>query len=395
MTDQIEQVEQELQNEQHKEQREILRQAVQDAARAARIAADAAHRAGDAAERIRAMMDAIMKERAIRKAKQANESNFPLQLPEMHLHPVATIGPCQVLAVTADEQQTALDYVLAAEAMAEKNLTIKEIGGGGSVPRLQVRNKLKKPVLILEGDLLIGGKQNRLSNSSVLIPQKTKISLPVSCIEHGRWGRRNATSDLFNFGQNDQVAPSSFDSSSVCLAAPISRELKRAKMSDTGQDVQTSVWNSISKLESACAYHSDTSDHEELLRVSRGQLEEFLESTRCPEDAIGIAVVVGDHSYSFDLFDQHATCDHYWQMKVHAGLMHRRQMPRGERLFSSDALEQDVQQLNESRWIRHRSRDNHSQQIGHELHTQTDQQSMATALAYEDLPVHVSLLSQH
>ena len=138
-----EQIEQELQNEQHKKQREILQQAVQDAARAARIASDAAHRAGDAAERIRTMMDAIIKERAKRKAKQANENDFPLHLPEMQLRQVATLGPCQVLAVTADDQRTALDYVLAAEAMAENNLAIKEIGGGGSVPRLQVKNKLK------------------------------------------------------------------------------------------------------------------------------------------------------------------------------------------------------------------------------------------------------------
>ena len=100
-------------------------------------------------------------------------------------------------------------------------------------------------------------------------------------------------------------------------------------------------------------------------------------------------------SFSFDLFDQHATCAHYWQMKVHAGLMHRRRMPRGEKLFSPDALEQDVQQLRQSRWARSKSRDTDSQQLGLELHTQTDQQSMATALAYEDLPVHVSLLSQH
>ena len=137
------------------------------------------------------------------------------------------------------------------------------------------------------------------------------------------------------------------------------------------------------------------SDHEELLRASHGQLEDFLESTTCPDDAIGVAVVVGDQSFSFDLFDQHATCAHYWQMKVHAGLMHRRRMLGSKKLFSPDALEQDVQQLSENRWIRSKSRDTDSQQLGLELHTRTERQSMATALAYEDLPVHVSLLSQH
>ena len=372
------------------EQQAVLEEAAREAARAAQIAAEAAQRAGDAAERIRAMVEKIKREQAKR---AANFGAAPLRIPELQLQPVAALAGCQVLAVTAADQQPALDYVLAAKAMADNNLVIKEISMGGSVPRLQVKNKLKKPVLILEGDLLIGGKQNRLSNSSVLIPQKTKMPLPVSCIEHGRWGRRNGPSDLIH--PNSNAPSTAFSSSTDCLAAPVSRELKRAKMSDSGQDVQASVWNSISQLESACEYHSDTSDHEELLRVSRGELEEFLESTTCPDDAIGVAVVVGNRNYAFDLFDQHATCAHYWQMKVHAGLMQRSRRQTREKLFSCDALEGDLEELYDGRWINRSRRDEDSTQLGSELHTRTERQSMATALAYESLPVHVSLLSQH
>ena len=366
---------------------QIAAEAAQRAGDAAHRAGDAAHRAGDAAERIRQMVKKIKEERA-KGAQKIHGTR--LHLPEIQLQSVATLGGCQVLAVTATEHQPALEYVLAAQAMADKNLVIKEIGGGGSVPRLMVKNKLDLPVLILEGDLLIGGKQNRLSNSSVLIPQKTKMPLPVSCIEHGRWGRSSRRRSPR--GPN-VPAPDAFAMSMDCLAAPVTRELRHAKLSD-GESIQAKVWDSIAHLESACDYHSNTSDHEELLRVSREELEDFLESTHCPDDAIGVAVVAGDQSYSLDLFDRSETCRHYWQMKIHSSLMQRRRLHTRDEPISTAALEEDLEQLYDERWITRRRRDAAEQQLGAELYARTEKRSTAAALAYESLPVHVSLLSE-
>ena len=368
---------------QNSEQQAVLEETAREAAHAAQIAADAARQAGDAAERIRRMVKKIKNERAKRKGV----SN--LHLPEMQLMPVASLGPCQVLAVTAPEHKPALEYVLAAKAMAEKKLVIKEVSGAGSVPMLLVKNKLDTPVLILEGDLLIGGKQNRLSNSSVLIPEKTKMPLPVSCIEHGRWGHKSHR-------------PESFSSSMDCIAAPVSRELKRAKLSASHASIQSEVWNSVDAMQDLHAFHSPTSDHEELLRVSRSKLEAFLESTQCPDEAVGVAVVVGEHNYALDLFDQVETCRHYWQMKVHSSLMQWGGRHHREELFSTAALEEDIEALHEDRWKEQPAEFNYGEQLGEktsslgsELHAHTERKSMASALAYAQLPVHLTLLSQH
>jgi len=56
------------------------------------------------------------------------------------------------------------------------------------VPSLAVRNPNATPVLIAEGETLDGGWQNRVVNTSVLIPGSSTIDLPVSCVEAGRWG---------------------------------------------------------------------------------------------------------------------------------------------------------------------------------------------------------------
>jgi hypothetical protein len=321
-----------------------------------------------------------------------------LPLPEMELKLVASLGPCQILAVTAPDHQPALEYVLAAKAMADKTLVVEEVSREGSVPTLLVTNHLEMPVLILEGDLLIGGKQNRLSNSSVLIPKKTKMPLPVSCVEHGRWHHKvpRPESTRPEATQTESTHPEAFAPSLDCIAAPVHRELKRAKLSQHPVSVQMKVWDSIENVQQARAYCSETSDHEELLQISRSELEDFLESTHCPDDAVGVAVVVGEDSYALDLFDQAATCRHYWKMKIHSSLMQRGRLTDCEQLFSSEKLEQDIGELQQSRWqVRPERAAGKESRLGSELQTLTDRGSMATALAYEQLPVHLTLLSQH
>ncbi len=321
-----------------------------------------------------------------------------LPLPEMELKLVASLGPCQILAVTAPDHQPALEYVLAAKAMADKTLVVEEVSREGSVPTLLVTNHLEKPVLILEGDLLIGGKQNRLSNSSVLIPKKTKMPLPVSCVEHGRWHHKSPRPESTRpeATQTESTHPEAFAPSLDCIAAPVHRELKRAKLSQQPVSVQMKVWDSIENVQQARAYCSETSDHEELLQISRSELEDFLESTHCPDDAVGVAVVVGEDSYALDLFDQAATCRHYWKMKIHSSLMQRGRLTDCEQLFSSEKLEQDIGELQQSRWqVRPERAAGKESRLGSELQTLTDRGSMATALAYEQLPVHLTLLSQH
>ncbi|MDP7269409.1 MAG: hypothetical protein QF408_14700 [Pirellulales bacterium] len=321
-----------------------------------------------------------------------------LPLPEMELKLVASLGPCQILAVTAPDHQPALEYVLAAKAMADKTLVVEEVSREGSVPTLLVTNHLEMPVLILEGDLLIGGKQNRLSNSSVLIPKKTKMPLPVSCVEHGRWHHKSPRPESTRpeATQTESTHPEAFAPSLDCIAAPVHRELKRAKLSQQPVSVQMKVWDSIENVQQARAYCSETSDHEELLQISRSELEDFLESTHCPDDAVGVAVVVGEDSYALDLFDQAATCRHYWKMKIHSSLMQRGRLTDCEQLFSSEKLEQDIGELQQSRWqVRPERAAGKESRLGSELQTLTDRGSMATALAYEQLPVHLTLLSQH
>ena len=77
-------------------------------------------------------------------------------------------------------------YQLIDEALGCGAVSIEE-KGSGSVPVLMLVNKSEQMVLVTYGDEFIGGKQNRIVNVTVLIPAKSVIDLPVSCVEQGRW----------------------------------------------------------------------------------------------------------------------------------------------------------------------------------------------------------------
>jgi len=52
------------------------------------------------------------------------------------------------------------------EALSENLIEIAEKDGDGSVPELRVMNEPPKIILILDGEELVGGKQNRIVNTT-------------------------------------------------------------------------------------------------------------------------------------------------------------------------------------------------------------------------------------
>ena len=50
-------------------------------------------------------------------------------------------------------------------------------------------NPLDEAVLLYDGEELVGAKQNRILNVSVLVGAGAKMPIPVSCVEQGRWAR--------------------------------------------------------------------------------------------------------------------------------------------------------------------------------------------------------------
>jgi hypothetical protein len=83
-------------------------------------------------------------------------------------------------------------YRLLDEALAEGCARVTEVSEAGRVPELRFINGGARPVLLRDGEELLGAKQNRILNLTVLAPDHQAIVIPVSCVEAGRWQAQSA-----------------------------------------------------------------------------------------------------------------------------------------------------------------------------------------------------------
>ena len=78
-------------------------------------------------------------------------------------------------------------YLTLDETLARRCAQVTEVSKGGRVPELRLVNHGDLPILLLDGEELVGAKQNRVLNLTILAPAHSEVVIPVSCVEQGRW----------------------------------------------------------------------------------------------------------------------------------------------------------------------------------------------------------------
>ena len=126
-------------------------------------------------------------------------------------------------------------YTVLRDALAAGTGRVTEVSEGGSVPVLRFSNDAPHPVLLLDGEELVGCKQNRILNLSILAPARGDIEIPVSCVEMGRWSRRSA-----QFSSPGRTMYAQLRASKM---AQVNRSLREAGQHSADQG---EIWASIS-----------------------------------------------------------------------------------------------------------------------------------------------------
>ena len=112
-------------------------------------------------------------------------THFPIQLGDPVEHRGVVIAP---LFPRTDPRA---EYLTLDEAIP-LGFHVTELDAAGSVPELLAKNPLDSNVLLYDGEELLGAKQNRILNVTVLVPARSESKIPVSCVEEGRWHARSA-----------------------------------------------------------------------------------------------------------------------------------------------------------------------------------------------------------
>lgn len=134
-------------------------------------------------------------------------------------------------------------YVTLEEALP-LGFEVTEVDAAGSVPELVARNPLDVDVLLYDGEELLGAKQNRILNVSVLVRARSETRIPVSCVEEGRWHARSAA-----FGSAGHTA------------YPELRRRKAERLSAAPLErgaAQSAIWEAIADKAGRHGVHSPT-----------------------------------------------------------------------------------------------------------------------------------------
>lgn len=187
-----------------------------------------------------------------------------------------------------------LPFLLMSEALASGTLRISEVGSG-TVPELYAVLEGDRPVLVVDGEQLIGARQNRMANRSIILPAKSRTHIPVSCMEQGRWHFRGE-----HFSPSVHHSPSKVRRHARQVEA-MSAEQGAPPEPAVLRDAQGHVWGAIADKSAKMGIHSATGALDELYVGGTAQIEKWMAAFPRVENQVGIVTFLGDHPLGMDL----------------------------------------------------------------------------------------------
>lgn len=255
-------------------------------------------------------------------------------------------------------------------SLAADDLVVDE-QGGGVVAELVTHNQGGQPILLVEGETLLGAKQDRVLNVSVLLAAHQVTTVPVSCVEAGRWGSIQPTR------RSTSHAPTR-------LRADKTRSvIKSARSRGTRHSDQSGVWKNVAESEVVYGAASPTSSLRDVQDVAADEIEALLPATGPAPGQVGVIVAAGGRPTVLELFDDPATFEAYWRSLV-----------RGYALDVGRTAVEDHTSPERAETLLHAARRAPFEvrpgvSLGEELHTDVDD-LVASGLTWEGRLVHLA-----
>ncbi|MBS3763393.1 MAG: hypothetical protein KGZ25_08845 [Planctomycetes bacterium] len=189
-----------------------------------------------------------------------------------------------------------LEYMTLSEALEAETLKVTEISESGSVPELKVTNESDLPVLMLDGEELVGAKQNRVLNTTILVRDDSETVVPVSCTEQGRWHYRSP-----KFSDSGHVMT---PSQRMRKSHSVSDSLERTRQFRSDQN---QVWRDVQHMHRASGTDSPTGAMRDAYEQRQEDLEAYLKGIQRAEEQAGLLVFINGQVVGFDALSRSET----------------------------------------------------------------------------------------
>lgn len=239
-----------------------------------------------------------------------------------------------VFPVFTDESTSTGDLITLDQGLRSGKVKITELGADGrthaidrrqnldaaEVNRLALTNNSGKPLVLIAGEMILGGKQDRIVGHDCIIEAtNTPVPLDVFCVEHGRWsggaafGQSRGSANGSGGGEGSGAGSSArVEARAVApMALPTVREKAQAKKS------QSEVWGAVSETVTVTLSASSTGDLNSVYEnkhVTRqlGDYELAFKDKLSASNIVGVVTAVGGKVISADVFANHSLFQAYW-----------------------------------------------------------------------------------
>jgi hypothetical protein len=210
------------------------------------------------------------------------------------------------------------------EAMAKKTVRVIETS---SVNELKIENTGEEDVYVQSGDIVKGGRQDRVLTVSFVLPRKSgEVPVSAYCVEHGRWSKRGAE-EVASFAGSYNSLPSR--EAKLAMKAPLAKssglgDLPVLAPSETGKR-QRAVWDEVAKAQqklsssaeapvaaSASPTSLQLSLENKKLKELRGEYVKALEDKASGDDIVGFAFAVNGRINSADVYPSNGLFQKMW-----------------------------------------------------------------------------------
>jgi len=223
---------------------------------------------------------------------------------DVTIGPPVTRGALALVPLLRPGPRVAGGYLPGPDAFGSGAIRVAERGDGAVVPELEVSVIGPHPVLLIEGEAILGAQQNRVLNVSVVLGAETGDVVPVSCVEAGRWGRAEATR---RSSRHSPAALRRVKTRSVAEAA---------RRTGTRHSDQGAVWDEVDELLHTHHAASPSSALEDVYASVAPRLDEALVGIEPADEQVGVVALAAGRVVALDLFDDPTTLRSYWDQLV-------------------------------------------------------------------------------
>ena len=197
------------------------------------------------------------------------------------------------------------EYVLLSTAIRTGTAAIEEVGLG-HVPTLRIINRSAMPVLLVDGEHLIGLKQNRILNTTILVTEQSTLDIPVSCVEQGRWSAPR--------GDARPISPMLFADTRARKTEAVTESVRHSGLYAANQ---SAIWHDVAqKFSDLSVPAAPTAAMHAAYEHWASEINLYVENLPWQSGQTGVVAAVGRRILCADLFDRPESLEGLWDRLI-------------------------------------------------------------------------------